>query len=171
MNSLQILQALHHLSVRYANVYPADRLPRVWTRSTAIVANTDDHDRPGQHWVAFYIDEQGAGTYFDSYGLSPVDSRFLLRLRRNSNTYQWNTTPLQGMLSQTCGQYCCVFLYFMCSGYNLSQFLNLFTADYERNDRLIVKLFRTIFLHSKRACVKPHVTCCHVQACTIKTKL
>ncbi|XP_018347280.1 PREDICTED: proline-rich protein 36-like [Trachymyrmex septentrionalis] len=37
--------------------YPADRLPRVWTRSTAIVANTNDHDRSGQHWVAFYIDE------------------------------------------------------------------------------------------------------------------
>ena len=168
MNSLEILQALHQLNVSYAGVYPADRLPRVWTRSTAIVANTDDHDRPGQHWVAFYIDEQGAGTYFDSYGLPPLDSRFLLRLRRNSATHRWNTSTLQGTLSQTCGQYCCVFLYFMCSGYNLCQFLNQFSDNCERNDRLIVKLFRKIFLHNKSACVKPHVECRHVQACTFK---
>ncbi|XP_011858853.1 PREDICTED: uncharacterized protein LOC105556375 [Vollenhovia emeryi] len=71
MNSLEILQALGHLRVRYAGVYPADRLPRVWTRSTAIVANTDNHDQPGRHWVAFYVDEHGTGTYFDSYGLPP----------------------------------------------------------------------------------------------------
>lgn len=171
MNTLEILQALHHLSVRHAGVYPADRLPRVWTRSTAIVANTDEHDRAGQHWVAFYIDKHGTGTYFDNYGLPPLDSRFLHRLRRNSTTHRWNITPLQGMLSQTCGQYCCVFLYFMCSGYNFNRFLNLFTDDYERNDRVIVKLFRKIFLHNKSKCVKSHDACCHVQTCTFKSKI
>ena len=94
MNSLEVLSALHHLSVRHAEVYPADRLLRVWTRSTVIVANTDDHDRLGQHWVAFYIDEHKTGTYFDTYGLPPLDPRFLLRLRRNFTTYRWNTTTL-----------------------------------------------------------------------------
>jgi len=44
---------------------------------------------------------------------------------------------------------CCVFLYFMCNGYNLNQFLNLFDNNYERNDHLIVKLFHKIFLPSK----------------------
>lgn len=168
MNSVEILQALRHLNVRYAGVYPADRLPRLWTRSTAIVANTDNHDRPGQHWVAFHIDQQGAGTYFDSYGLPPLDPRFLLRLRRNSTTYRWNTTQLQGNLSQTCGQYCCVFLYFLCNGYDIRQFLNLFSSDYEHNDRLIVKLFRKIFLCNKTLCTNPHAICCNIQSCTIK---
>ena len=57
MNSLEVLlNALHHFSVRHA-VYPVDQLPRVWTKSITIVANTDNHDRHGQHWVAFYIDE------------------------------------------------------------------------------------------------------------------
>jgi len=48
----EVLNALHQLSVRHARVCPADRLPSVWTKSTAIVAKTD-HDRPGQYWVAF----------------------------------------------------------------------------------------------------------------------
>ena len=169
MNSLEILNALHHLSVQHAEVYPADRLPRVWTRSTAIVANTDDHDRPDQHF-AFYIDEHGTGTYFDSYGLPPLDPRFLLRFRRNSTTYRWNTTTLQGILSQTCGQYCCVFLYYLCNDYNLNQFLDLFTSDCKRNDRLIVQLFHKIFLHCKHKLVNSHVVCHHVQTCTLLKK-
>ena len=94
MNSLEVSNVLHHLSVWHAGIYPTDRLPSVWTRSTAIVANTDDHDRPGQHWVAFYINKHETGTYFNSYGLPPLDPRFFLRLRRNSTKYRRNTTTL-----------------------------------------------------------------------------
>ena len=39
MNSLEILNTLHYLSVRHAGVYPADRLPLSLTQ-------TDDHDSP-----------------------------------------------------------------------------------------------------------------------------
>jgi len=74
--------------------YPVDRLPKVWTRSTAIVTNTDDHDRPEQHWVALYIDERGTGTYFDSYSLPPLDPRFLLRFRRNSTTLKYDNAAM-----------------------------------------------------------------------------
>jgi len=36
----------------------------MWTRSTVIIANTDD--RLGEHWEhVFYIDEHGTGTYFE----------------------------------------------------------------------------------------------------------
>ena len=169
MNSAEILQALHRLNVRYTGVYSADRLPRVWTRSTAIVANTDDHDRPGTHWIAFYIDEHGTGTYFDSYGIPPhSDARFLLRLRRNSTTYRWNSKQLQGFFSQTCGQYCCVFLYYMSHGYNLEQFLHLFSDDYNRNDKLIVRLYSKIFPYNNRTKLQAS-TFCNMQRCVFKT--
>ncbi|KAM0726794.1 hypothetical protein ACS0PU_006955 [Formica fusca] len=67
-----------------------DIATRVWTRLTAIVANTDDHNRSGEHWVAFFLDEHGTGTYFDSYGIPPLHPGFLLRLRRNSIIHRWN---------------------------------------------------------------------------------
>lgn len=140
-----MLHALRHLDVRHTCVYPTDKLPRVWTRSTANVANPDDHDRTGQHWDVFYADECGTGSYFVSYGIPPLDSRFLLRLRQNSTVHHWNTSQLQGIHSETCGQYCWVILYFMRNAYNHRQFLNLFTDDFERNDRLIVKLFHKFF--------------------------
>src|SRR5215469_14366411 len=61
-----------------------------------------------------------------------------------------------------------VFLYFTCNGFTLNQFLNFFTGNCERNDRLIVKLFRSIFLDNKNKCVKSCNVSCHVQSCTIK---
>ena len=169
MNSLEILQALKRLCCNHVGVYAADRLPRAWTRSTAIVANTDEHDKPGTHWVAFYIDEHGAGTYFDSYGLPPhTDQRFLMRLRRNSVTYRWNTVQLQGLFSQTCGHYCCVFLYYQSRGYNLEQFLQLFSDDYNFNDKIIVRLYHKIFSRNRNKFTKHCTSCCSVQSCTFK---
>lgn len=150
MDSREILQALRQLDAKHVGVYPADRLPMVWTRSTAIVANTDNHNRPGEHWIAFFLDEHGTGTYFDSYGIPPLYPGFFLRLRRNSNIYRWNTEQLQGLFSQTCGRYSCVFLYFMCSGYDLDEFLSLFSENCEYNDHLIVELFHKIFLREKK---------------------
>ncbi|KAL6416887.1 hypothetical protein ACFW04_013004 [Cataglyphis niger] len=128
MNSCEILQALRHINARHAGIYPADRVPRV------------------EHWVAFFLDEHGSATYFDSYEIPPVHPGFLLRLRRNSIIHGWNTRQLQGIFSQTYGHYSCVFLYYMCNGYNLNRFLSLFTEDCEHNDRLIVRLFHKIFL-------------------------
>ena len=146
---------------------PADRLPRVWTKWTAIVANTDDHNRRRTHWVAFFLDGNRNATYFDSYGIPPSDSRFLLRLRRNSATHTWNTTQLQGYFSQTCGHYCCVFLYFMARGYSLSQFLQLFSGNLDANDKLIVCLFRKIF-STKSNNVQTSFTERYIQYCTCK---
>ena len=147
----------------------ADRVPRVWTRSTAIDANTDNHNRPREHWVAFFLDKHGTATYFDSYGLPPMDPRFRLRLRRNSIIHRWNDKKLQGTFSQSCGQYCCVFLYYMCRGYELNQFLTLFTDNCEHNDKLILQLFRKIFLRrKKKKRENPCAICCHVQTCTFK---
>jgi len=99
INCREILQPLRQLDVKHVGIYPADRLPMVWTRSTAIVANTDDHNRPGEHWIAFFLDEHATGTYFDSYGIPPLYPGFFLRLRRNSNICRWNTEQLQGLFS------------------------------------------------------------------------
>ena len=42
------------------------------TYPAAIVCNTHDSDRPGEHWVAMYVDTERRGDYFDSYGLQPL---------------------------------------------------------------------------------------------------
>ncbi|XP_043476691.1 uncharacterized protein LOC122507831 [Leptopilina heterotoma] len=95
MNSLQILQCLRLINNHSVGVYPADKIPHFLTRPSAIVINTDDHTKPGTHWVAIHISKDGRGTYFDSYGLPPFVPQHLDCLRRNCAFFRWNTTQYQ----------------------------------------------------------------------------
>lgn len=136
MNSLQILQSLRSIKDHTVGVYPADRIPRVWTYPTAFVVNTDGHKLPGAHWVAMYVDRHGHGWYFDSYGLPPIIPQHLSRLRRNCRLFRWNATRLQGLHSQCCGQYCVMFLHYMATGFGIHQFRDVFSHDLQRNDKI-----------------------------------
>jgi hypothetical protein len=146
-------------------VYPADGIPLRWSRPAAIIANTDDHTQPGQHWVAFYNDGSGNGVYFDSYGVAPIVPHHVRRLRRNCPRYRFNARQLQSAFSDVCGQFCVMFLYYMHSGYTLEQFVGIFSDDYARNDRMAAAFYECLVSKSKH-CDKPHVSCMSlVQKC------
>lgn len=125
-------------------VFPADRIPSRWSRPTAIVANTDDHTQPGTHWVAIYVDNNGHGIFFDSYGLPPLVNKHHNRLRRNTTTYQWNTKPLQSIKSRVCGEYCIMFLDYMSRGYSLAAFCRLFSVNKLNNDKIVRRYYKKL---------------------------
>jgi len=50
----------------FRGVFSCDTLPKSNVRGL-IVCNTDPHDKPGEHWIAMYIDGD-RGEYFDSFG-------------------------------------------------------------------------------------------------------
>lgn len=149
MNSLEVLEALQHVSAQTRGVFPADRIPSRWSRPTAIVANTDDHTQPGTHWIAIYVDNNGHGTFFDSYGLPPLISRHRNRLRRNTTAYDWNTKPLQSIKSKVCGEYCIMFLDFMSRGYSLAAFCRIFSTNKVKNDNIVKRYYKKL-KHVKR---------------------
>lgn len=150
MNSLELLKALQHIPAQTKGVYPADRIPSRWSRPTAIVANTDDHTKPGTHWVAVYVDNNGRGIFFDSYGLPPLVNKHHNRIRRNTATYDWNTRTLQSIKSRVCGEYCVMFLDYMSRGYSLDMFLRLFSADKLKNDNIVRRYYNNL-KHVKRS--------------------
>ena len=51
-------------------VFPVDQLPSVC--NGMYVINTDEQDKPGDHWLAVYNKE-----YFDSYGYPPQNRRII----------------------------------------------------------------------------------------------
>ena len=138
MNTNQIARALESLKAKTIGVYADDRIPNVVMTSAAIVCNTDDHTRPGSHWVAIYIDKHRLGTYFDSYGFPPVSRHHHYRLRTNCKNFRWNVKTLQNIDSICCGQYTTMVLYHMCRGIGLDTFCRLFTDDTRKNDALVI---------------------------------
>ena len=107
MNSKQILKILKN-NKEFSGVYACDQLPQIHSFPAALVANTDPHTKPGTHWVAFYINADGSGEFFDSYGLEPQQFRNFMH--KTCNMWQHNTIRLQGPLSSVCGQYCIYYL-------------------------------------------------------------
>ena len=169
MNTVQILQAIEQLPARTVGVYPADKIPLVLTKPTAIVVNNEDHTKPGSHWLAIYINEFGHGFYFDSFGLPPYVVHHLHRLQRNTSYYTWNVQQLQDWTSNVCGHYCVNFLYHMSYGHCFDSFLRLFTDNRMYNDKLTLKLFKINLrnrLHNKNKCFTNFHCTTHFQTCT-----
>lgn len=138
MDSLQVLNALHHLSGAVTTgVVPADMVPKAWTKPMALVINLDDHTRPGSHWVAVYFDTSGRGHYFDSYGIPPLHPVHLDALRRNCKIYEWNKEQFQSISSNVCGQFCIMYLYHMCYGGTIKSFSKFFSDEFTDNDRIV----------------------------------
>lgn len=141
MNTIQLLKALRgdEYTRRLGGVYPADKLPIVNKYPFILIANTDNHDGPGKHWVAIYLDENKKGEFFDSFGQSPsvYGPYFENFLMENSIDFTSNLRTLQSMMSAVCGQYCLFFLIHRCRDFSLNKILSVFTEEPYINDEMV----------------------------------
>jgi len=69
MNSDEIERFLGARVRCFDGVFSVDNLPE---DPHLLVCNTDHSDEPGRHWIAIYVDNDGHGEYFDSFGRRPV---------------------------------------------------------------------------------------------------
>jgi hypothetical protein len=133
MNTAQLLRTVESDDVLHSccvGVFPCNRIPKNIDRNPAcIIANTDPHTKPGQHWVAFYIEDRHC-EFFDSYGRSPVNRHFAQFLR--SFQVQYNETQVQAPFSSACGPHVLHYLFHRCRGD--STILECYTRDLAAND-------------------------------------
>ena len=78
----------------------------------AYIINTDDHDEPGEHWLAVYFDKDVE--YFDSFGLFPLDSRLEI-----GDDYVYNAAPMQQIFSNAYGIYCVHYILHRARGHSM----------------------------------------------------
>lgn len=153
INTLNILESLRSFTKNMSTigVFPSNKLPNKIKKPAFIVANTDPANKPGEHWVAFYFPLKGQAEYFDSFGQAPCKRNFTKFLEKNSSKYIINNRRFQGNFSSTCGNYCCLFLYFRSMGKSLKQFSNKFSPyNFESNDVKVVSLFNKCFKKTSR---------------------
>ena len=65
MNTNEIDRFLRRRLRDFDGVFSVDNLPE---SPHLLVCNTDPSDRPGRHWIAIYVDNEGRGDFFDSFG-------------------------------------------------------------------------------------------------------
>ena len=136
MNTAEIKCILRNVD-KFKGVFSRDTLPKVLIPPFGLIANTDISTTPGQHWIAIYLNSDGSGEYFDSFGLMPIVHEFKEFMINNcTNGWSYNPVILQtpSYTSLTCGHYCTLFI--LCKNKNLpfKTFLNLFSTNTMLND-------------------------------------
>jgi hypothetical protein len=153
-----ILRADPYVAPSFQGVHPSDRLPRKIRFPCSVVANTDPHDAPGQHWIAMHYDARGNGTYFDSYGTAPFGAleRFF---KKHGRTHTFSNVALQGP-SRACGFYCVAFLARRCRGETARKIVASYSGRIGEFDTVVRKDVRFFYSGLPMVSVKCRQTCC-----------
>ena len=115
MNTLQIENSVDQLPETrqyFRGVYSSDNLP-ISSPPYCFIANTvPSTNHVGEHWVGFWVDSDFV-EFFDSYGRSPFNILFPSSFKSfvGSRECRYNSIVLEGIFSQTCGQFS---IYFIC---------------------------------------------------------
>jgi len=133
MNNVEIERILSRRLDTFGGVYSCDTLPE--SVRGLIVCNTDPHDRPGEHWVAMYVDED-CGEYFDSFGRPPTKV-FKDFMNRHCKKWIYNDRQLQSICSRFCGHYCVYYCILRSRNIDLRKISNSLTDDTGFNDVLV----------------------------------
>jgi len=146
MNTIQIHKVLTKHVKYFQGVYPIVLLPSTLINSSIIVINLDKHYMPGSHWVAVCFSDSGCAEYFDSYGLPPFKYEIVAYLQRHSISCTFNRHRLQGLTSNVCRHYCCLYSLHRARRLSTTSFVNMvLPARYTCNDKRAVQMFRAQF--------------------------
>ena len=70
-----------------------------------------------------FFPKSSSAYYFDAYGILPLVPDIEAFLHRNCTVWDYNKRQLQGLTSNTCGKYCCLFALYMDRGFTARQFV------------------------------------------------
>ena len=136
MNGLQIERFVRRFCRdKFQGVFSCDTLP---PNPQLLVCNTDPHDKPGTHWIVIYVDKNGRGEYFDSFGMEPPVV-FKDYMNKHCRNWTFNRRKLQSVLSRFCGHYCCFYCVYRYNGFSMRKIVTMFTNDVTVNDVLVHK--------------------------------
>ena len=137
MNAREIFRKLkRRCGDIFLGVFACDRLPARLPprRPLMLICNTDPHNKPGEHWIAIYVDSRGE--YFDSYGME-TPLIFKTFLNRYCSSWIRNNVQLQSVISSFCGHYCVFYCLLKSLKYDMKSILVCFTADTMLNDTIV----------------------------------
>lgn len=119
-------------------IYARDELPETFKKTpSCFIVNTHERNKPGAHWLAFFVDEDKRVEFFDPYGLHPSFYGIDTYLNKVSSSWSYNSKRIQAQLSNSCGQICLFYLYLKARHFSLNDILVNFSNDYKNNEKIV----------------------------------
>lgn len=145
MNTCNIKEFLKEIDPSFRNnVFAANRLPIRVSLPIYLISNLDPDTMPGSHWVAVYINNNGVGEYFDSFGRKP-QGHLEQFLNKNCKYFVCNGKVIQNYLSPVCGMYCLLYIYCRHKSISMYEFINMFCNNTVYNDICLEMMFKDVF--------------------------
>jgi hypothetical protein len=130
MNTLDIYKLIRSDKISSSNflgVFARDELPTPTNYPCCFILNTDERDKPGEHWLAIYFNESKQAEFFDPAGQLVEDYNLENYLNKFSiGQIRQNKQRIQDYFSNYCGHYCVFFIYFRSRNYDYNTILNMF---------------------------------------------
>ena len=124
-------------------VGPFDLLPENFKLPAAFIFNTSRSFEPGTHWQALVISKNGAGYFFDSYGMRPTIKEINHFIKLHCKTILYNSKQLQQTNSHFCGHYCALFVYYLTHNITMDKYLSHFTNNLYINDLVVEQMYNS----------------------------
>jgi hypothetical protein len=117
----------------FQGVFNIDTLPE---KPRLLVCDSYPSNRPGNHWIALFVDSTGRTEYFNSFGQPPFNV-FKDYMNKHCTGWILNTKQLQGFVSSYCGFYYCFYCMLRCRSSDLTRIVYLFGRDTGVNDSVV----------------------------------
>ena len=147
MNNIQIdtiLRRDQFSKKKFLGTFSYDTLPTKVKYPSCLIVNTQNHDQPGEHWLAIYYNKNKTAEFFDSFGMPPSFFNLQQYLEKSSVSFKFNSTQIQSYKSLYCGLYCIMYLLLKTRGRSLRYFLK-FLKNPTQNDNLFRNLLKKYF--------------------------
>jgi len=139
MDTRKILEYMKPYTA-FLGAFPLNHVPETHQRPCSMIINTDPCTEPGTHWVALFLNSDGTGEYFDSFGLPPLHPLLWYYIRKACpQGLTHNCITLQSYEANTCGLYAILYLKLRHKGYSVLNILSLFSRNTVQNEKLINK--------------------------------
>ena len=146
-NQLNKILKDNNVTNRYfIGTFPACNYPISKNGVYSFITNTDEHNRPGEHWNAWIV-RGNKIIFFDSFGRPPHDQAFPQHYRElvtKFNEVEYSRTQIQGFNASTCGLFCVHCIYVLSLGLDLTSFINDYYTDFKRNDIVVNDIVKSI---------------------------
>ena len=130
----------------FLGTFPACQMPLISQKWYCFITNTDEHDKPGQHWNAWFV-KNGQLSFLDTFGRSIDDVQLPSYYRdyvKNFHEYEYCKIPIQSISSKNCGLFCIHFTYLMSFGFDFEYFLNQFYFNVNLNDNVVEQFYNSV---------------------------
>ena len=136
LTNYDLLDIAEDIEIHGLEIYMKDEIKKI-KNAIPYILNLDSSENEGTHWVALRKMNKII-YYFDPYGYPPPQEIIDLSL---GESIIYSLKEVQHPDSILCGYFCIAFLYYVLSEEEFSEFLDLFSDDKHKNDKIIKKIY------------------------------